>query len=152
MEIRFNRQHGEFSLIMSEELVLVNAEGPWNKECIEHFGLVYAKTVYSSGHHRWADIVYLRGESLLVPDAESDLKIRIERAISAGLAKVFIITEKSTVVTAAKMQLQRIYTGFDVELVFVDSVEAAISAARNAGFQVDEQSASTFLNQQPGKP
>ncbi|MDC8829581.1 hypothetical protein [Alteromonas gilva] len=151
MENLFQRQHGEFALIMSEEIVLTNAEGPWNKECIEHFGLVYAKTVYNSGCPRWADIVYLQGESLLVPEAESDLRVRISRAISAGLAKVIYVTAKSTVATAAKMQLQRLYGGLDVEMTFADSVEAAITIASNDGFKVDEQAVIRFFSQPLGR-
>ena len=55
----YNKQHGEFSLIMNQDVVLTNAVGPWNLECIEQFGIDYATSVYSAKVSRWADIIML---------------------------------------------------------------------------------------------
>ena len=63
MDIKYLQQHGDFALTMVNDIVLVNAKGPWNTECVENFGLTYAGTVYKSGMLRWADIVVLDGES-----------------------------------------------------------------------------------------
>ena len=44
MDIKYLQQHGDFALTMVNDIVLVNAKGPWNTECVENFGLTYAGT------------------------------------------------------------------------------------------------------------
>ena len=139
MDIRYVKQHGDFVLTMVNDIVLVNAKGPWNTECVENFGLTYAGTVYKSGQLRWADIVMLSGESLLVPEAERALTERIGRAVAAGLGQVYIVTEKSRTAATSVRQIKKIYAPHSLSMEFVSDLDMAITLARTAGFAVDAE-------------
>ncbi|WP_296051356.1 hypothetical protein [uncultured Alteromonas sp.] len=145
MDIRYVKQHGDFVLTMVNDIVLVNAKGPWNTECVENFGLTYAGTVYKSGQLRWADIVMLSGESLLVPEAERALTERIGRAVAAGLGQVYIVTEKSRTAATSVRQIKKIYAPHSLSMEFVSDLDMAITLARTAGFAVDAEQIRAFF-------
>ena len=143
----YNKQHGEFSLIMNQDVVLTNAVGPWNLECIEQFGIDYATSVYSAKVSRWADIIMLQGESLLVPDAEKDLQVRIARAVETGLSHVAVVMCKSEVKTTAKLQMKRLYRNLPAELAFFDTLNEAIDWVKQQGYRCERKSVENFFEQ-----
>ena len=143
----YNKQHGEFSLIMNQDVVLTNAVGPWTLECIEQFGIDYATSVYSAKVSRWADIIMLQGESLLVPDAEKDLQVRIARAVETGLSHVAVVMCKSEVKTTAKLQMKRLYRNLPAELAFFDTLNEAIDWVKQQGYRCERESVENFFEQ-----
>jgi hypothetical protein len=143
----YNKQHGEFSLIMNQDVVLTNAVGPWNLECIEQFGIDYATSVYSAKVSKWADIIMLQGESLLVPDAEKDLQVRIARAVETGLSHVAVVMCKSEVKTTAKLQMKRLYRNLPAELAFFDTLNEAIDWVKQQGYRCERESVENFFEQ-----
>ena len=145
MDIRYIKQHGDFALTMVNDIVLVNAKGPWNTECVENFGLTYAGTVYKSGMLRWADIVVLDGESLLVPEAERALTERIGRATAAGLVQVYIVTEKSQTASTSVRQIKKLYEPYNIRVNYVTELTKAIELASAAGFTVDRDRILAFF-------
>lgn len=143
----YNKQHGEFSLIMNQDVVLTNAVGPWNLECIEQFGIDYATSVYSAKVSKWADIIMLQGESLLVPDAEKDLQVRIARAVETGLSHIAVVMCKSEVKTTAKLQMKRLYRNLPAELAFFDTLNEAIDWVKQQGYRCERKSVENFFEQ-----
>ena len=143
----YNKQHGEFSLIMNQDVVLTNAVGPWNLECIEQFGIDYATSVYSAKVSRWADIIMLQGESLLIPEAEKDLQVRIARAVETGLSHVAVVMCKSEVKTTAKLQMKRLYRNLPAELAFFDTLNEAIDWVKQQGYRCERESVENFFEQ-----
>ena len=143
----YHKQHGEFSLMMNQDVVLTNAVGPWNLECIEQFGIDYATSVYSAKVSRWADIIMLQGESLLVPDAEKDLQVRIARAVETGLSHVAVVMCKSEVKTTAKLQMKRLYRNLPAELAFFDTLNEAIDWVKQQGYRCERESVENFFEQ-----
>ena len=143
----YHKQHGEFSLMMNQDVVLINAVGPWNLECIEQFGIDYATSVYSAKVSRWADIIMLQGESLLVPDAEKDLQVRIARAIETGLSHVAVVMCKSEVKTTPKLQMKRLYRNLPAELAFFDTLNEAIDWVKQQGYRCERESVENFFEQ-----
>lgn len=141
----YNKQHGEFSLTMIQDVVLTNAIGPWNLECIVQFGLKYGESVYSAKVTKWADIIMLQGESLLVPDAEKDLQIRIARAVQTGLTHVAVVMCKSEVKTTAKMQMSRLYKDLPATLEFFETLEEAMDWVTQQGFRCERADVETFF-------
>lgn len=145
----YHKQHGEFSLMMNQDVVLTNAVGPWNLECIEQFGIDYATSVYSAKTTKWADIIMLQGESLLIPEAEKDLKVRIARAIETGLCHVAVVMCKSEVKTTAKLQMKRLYRNLPVELAFFDTVHDAIGWITEHGYRCEAPVIEAFFDDTP---
>lgn len=145
MTFNRKRQHGEFCIDVCEGVVLINARGPWNLECVQHFEQAYRNTVYQSGMINWVDIICLQGESLLVPDAEKSLKKGIARASAVGLKAVFVILEQSMVASTSLRQLENLYRDLSVTLNFAAGLGEAVKAANNEGYSVSFESASTFF-------
>ena len=143
----YHKQHGEFSLMMNQDVVLTNAVGPWNLECIEQFGIDYATSVYSAKTTRWADIIMLQGESLLIPEAEKDLQVRIARAVETGLGHVAVVMCKSEVKTTAKLQMKRLYRNLPAELAFFDTLNEAIDWVKQQGYRCERESVENFFEQ-----
>ena len=143
----YHKQHGEFSLMMNQDVVLINAVGPWNLECIEQFGIDYATSVYSAKTTRWADIIMLQGESLLIPEAEKDLQVRIARAVETGLGHVAVVMCKSEVKTTAKLQMKRLYRNLSAELAFFDTLNEAIDWVKQQGYRCERESVENFFEQ-----
>tara|TARA_Y100001968_G_C19146650_1_gene614131 strand:+ start:148 stop:597 length:450 start_codon:yes stop_codon:yes gene_type:complete len=143
----YHKQHGEFSLMMNQDVVLINAVGPWNLECIEQFGIDYATSVYSAKTTRWADIIMLQGESLLIPEAEKDLQVRIARAVETGLGHVAVVMCKSEVKTTAKLQMKRLYRNLPAELAFFDTLNEAIDWVKQQGYRCERESVENFFEQ-----
>ena len=143
----YHKQHGEFSLMMNQDVVLINAVGPWNLECIEQFGSDYATSVYSAKVSRWADIIMLQGESLLIPEAEKDLQVRIARAVETGLGHVAVVMCKSEVKTTAKLQMKRLYRNLPAELAFFDTLNEAIDWVKQQGYRCERESVENFFEQ-----
>ena len=143
----YHKQHGEFSLMMNQDVVLINAVGPWNLECIEQFGIDYATSVYSAKTTKWADIIMLQGESLLIPEAEKDLQVRIARAVETGLSHVAVVMCKSEVKTTAKLQMKRLYRNLPAELAFFDTLNEAIDWVKQQGYRCERESVENFFEQ-----
>ena len=143
----YHKQHGEFSLMMNQDVVLTNAVGPWNLECIEQFGIDYATSVYSAKTTKWADIIMLQGESLLIPEAEKDLQVRIARAVETGLSHVAVVMCKSEVKTTAKLQMKRLYRNLPAELAFFDTLNEAIDWVKQQGYRCERESVENFFEQ-----
>ena len=135
--------------MMNQDVVLTNAVGPWNLECIEQFGIDYATSVYSAKTTKWADIIMLQGESLLIPEAEKDLKVRIARAIETGLCHVAVVMCKSEVKTTAKLQMKRLYRNLPVELAFFDTVHDAIGWITEHGYRCEAPVIEAFFDDTP---
>ena len=94
---------------------------------------------------RWADIVVLDGESLLVPEAERALTERIGRAIAAGLVQVYIVTEKSRTKITSVRQIKKLYEPHNINVEYVTELDIAIDLAGKAGFAVDAEQIRTFF-------
>lgn len=141
-----NTIHGEFSVNINQDIVVVGAKGPWNLECVVEFGKEYAAKASSLFGQNWADIVLYGGESLFVPDAESLLKSKIEIAIQAGLTHVAIVVGKSTVKTIARMQINQIYRDLNIHYQIFDSVEDAAIWIGELGLKFDKGIVENALN------
>ena len=96
---------------------------------------------------KWADIIMLQGESLLVPEAERDLQVRIARAIQTGLRHVAVVMCKSEVKTTAKMQMSRIYKDLPATMAFFESLEEAMDWVTEHGYRCERADVEAFFSE-----
>ncbi|AYA66084.1 MULTISPECIES: hypothetical protein [unclassified Alteromonas] len=141
--------HGEFDIALSGNIMLTQAYGPWNAECVVAFGEAYRIERQLLKADTWSDIVILRGESLLIPDAERVLGVRIAAVVPLGLKKVAIVTAESSVSVTARMQLTRMYDSLDVEYDFFTTYSEAKAWLEEAGFSTSAQSEQAFCAHLP---
>ncbi|MEG3765436.1 hypothetical protein [Alteromonas sp. 14N.309.X.WAT.G.H12] len=141
-----NKVHGEFIVTLSGNVMLIQAFGPWNTECAEQFSKGYALALKALKDKHWADLIVLRGESLLIPDAERTLLEKIRWARSEGLERVAIVTGKSNVGVTSRMQLENLYGHFEFAYGFFDDYEQGLAWLTRHGHHVDSDTESTFKN------
>ena len=129
--------HGEYLVTRAGDIVLTQAYGPWNRECVEAFGMDYrAETICLHGS-RWSDIVVLQGESLLIPDAQSLLHAMIEAVHNLGLAHVALVLGHSSVQSSTRMQLDLMYRDAGPTYRFFDQYGEALAWLTSYGYRLD---------------
>ncbi|MBU2978121.1 hypothetical protein [Alteromonas sp. C1M14] len=144
-----NEAHGEFTITRSGNVMLTQAFGPWNTECVEQFAKHYANELGSLKDESWADIIVLRGESLLIPEAERTLSEKVRWATEHGLKDVAIVTGESFVGVASRMQLEKLYTHFEFEYAFFRYYEEASTWLTQKGYHMDSDTELTFKQRLP---
>ena len=126
--------HGEYLITLCGEHLLTHAYGPWNRECVSAFSRDYHQEVAPVIGKRWADIVVLIGESLLIPEAESLLVSRINAAADNGLEAVALVIGRSSVKTSTRMQLERMYAQTPLPISFFSTYQEAALWLESEGF------------------
>ena len=133
--------HGEYLITLCGEQLLTHAYGPWNRECVSEFSRDYHQEAAPVIGKRWADIVVLIGESLLIPEAESLLVSRINAAAQSGLKAVALVTGRSSVKSSTRLQLERMYDQTPMPIAFFDSYHEASAWLQSEGFSSEPDSA-----------
>lgn len=141
-----NKVHGEFFVTLSGNVMLTQAFGPWNTECAEQFSKEYGLALMALKEQQWADLIVLRGESLLIPDAERTLLEKIRWARSEGLERVAIVTGKSNVGATSRMQLENLYSHFECAYDFFDDYEQGGAWLTSHGYHIDFDTECVFKN------
>ncbi|WP_414828902.1 hypothetical protein [Alteromonas sp. H39] len=126
--------HGEYLITLCGEQLLTHAYGPWNRECVSAFSRDYHLEVAPLIGKRWADIVVLIGESLLIPEAESLLLSRINAAADNGLQAVALVIGRSSVKTSTRTQLERMYNQTPLPVSFFSTYQDASAWLASEGF------------------
>lgn len=123
--MRFAR-HGLFDIKVTEDVMLVDAEGPFNQECIVDYHNAINTCINSFGRRAWKQVINLTDQSLMTPCAEEKLyKSVIDRKGKGLEASAIVIPtlEKSNLVTN---QMARIYNKATLRCNFFNTKEAAL--------------------------
>jgi hypothetical protein len=133
-----NPVHGSFIVTRCGNVMLTQAYGPWNRECVDGLVLDYRDKSIDMHGSNWGDIVVLEGESLLTPDAESLLAERISAVRHLGLTHLALVLESSLVKSTTRNQLDVVYRQTGVDFSFFDTYEEAKVWLTNLGYILDE--------------
>lgn len=133
-----NPVHGSFIVTRCGNVMLTQAYGPWNRECVDGLVLDYRDKSIDMHGSNWGDIVVLEGESLLTPDAESLLAERISAVRHLGLTHLALVLESSLVKSTTRNQLDVVYSQTGVDFSFFDTYEEAKVWLTNLGYILDE--------------
>ena len=130
--------HGSFVVTRCGNVMLTQAYGPWNCECVDGLVLDYRDKSIDMHGSNWGDIVVLEGESLLIPDAESLLTERISAVRHLGLSHLALVLESSLVKSTTQNQLEAVYRQTGVDFSFFDTYEEARAWLTHLGYVLDE--------------
>ena len=137
--------HGEFIVTRCGDAVVTQAYGPWNNECVKSFANEYRINAEALFGKVWCNIVCVTGESLLIPDAELQLRERTAAMQPLGLTHIAVVLGDSTAKATTKAQLKRAYKGLNIEFTFFEHIENAVEWLVEHGFSIDAESISTHL-------
>ena len=136
--------HGEYEIVLSGNVMLIQAFGPWNTECVVAYSQAYRQERAPLGNQLWADIVVLRGESLLIPDAERVLSERVQAVKAMGYRHIAIVTGESMVGVTSRMQLDNLYGPLGMDYEFFTSYGEAKAWLEQKGFITEAESEARF--------
>ena len=131
--------HGSFVVTRCGNVMLTQAYGPWNSECVDGLALDYRGKSVDMHGSSWGDIVVLEGESLLIPDAESLLAERISAVHRLGLSHLALVLESSLVKSTTRNQLEVVYRQTGVNFSFFDTYKEAKAWLTHLGYVLDEE-------------
>ncbi|MDO6567004.1 hypothetical protein Q4561_08020 [Alteromonas sp. 1_MG-2023] len=130
--------HGSFVVTRCGNVMLTQAYGPWNRECVDSLVLDYRQKSIDMHGSKWGDIVVLEGESLLIPDAESLLTERLSAVHHLGLSHLALVLESSLVKSTTRNQLEVVYRQTGVDFSFFETYEEARTWLIHQGYTLDE--------------
>ena len=130
--------HGSFVVTRCGNIMLTQAYGPWNSECVNGLVLDYRDKSIDMHGSNWGDIVVLEGESLLIPDAENLLAERISAVRHLGLTHLALVLESSLVKSTTRNQLAAVYRQTGVDFTFFDTYPEARAWLTQLGYTLDE--------------
>ena len=137
--------HGEFIVTRCGDAVVTQAFGPWNQECVKSFADAYRVSAQELFGKKWCNIVCVTGESLLIPDAEAQLRERTAAMQPLGLTHIAVVLSDSTAKATTKVQLKRTYKGLSIEFKFVELFEEAIEWLSEHRFNIEPEDISSHL-------
>ena len=143
--------HGEFIVTRCGDAVVTQAYGPWNNDCVKSFANEYRINAEALFGKVWCNIVCVTGESLLIPDAELQLRERTAAMQPLGLTHIAGVLGDSTAKATTKAQLKRTYKGLNIEFTFVELIENAVEWLVGHGFNIDLESISLHVEKVASK-
>ena len=119
--------HGKFEIDAEQNIIIVDAEGPYNDELLNAYKARYKAVMGAvcSQYKEWSQIVCMHNESIMTPEAEAELielnKIKRKKGLKHG-AIVLIDIEHPIVL---KAQLTFIFEESNINVEFFDNKEDA---------------------------
>jgi hypothetical protein len=102
------------------------ATGAWNAECTRQFNRGYIKLRCPFFGKKWADLVILQGESLLIPAAEHLIAQTVLESCQRGLSHVALIVSDSSIRAIARAQFMKIYPSSGLIVQYFDNQQEAL--------------------------
>lgn len=141
-----NSVHGDYVVTRCGDVMLTQAYGPWNEECVDKFVMDYRSKSMVMHGTKWSDIIIVEGESLLIPNAEVVLHERISAVHHLGLSHSALVIGGSTVKSTSRMQMNRIFGKTGLEYAIFEHYQEASEWIQSAGYHFDESAALAHFN------
>ncbi len=142
-----NNPHGEFECSVSGQLLLFSARGPWNDETMRN-GVVKMSSDISQFEKgtKWAQVSCLYGESLM-PPSTFDIFVKQTRVRkNRGLSFLAVVILDTDIMLTTKHQISKCYDAAEVPYGFYETVEDALEAMTNNGYDFDSDEAERFFS------
>jgi hypothetical protein len=119
--------HGSYHIEQQENILMVDAQGPFNEITAEKYHQDITKVTEKMSHKPWGSLITFRGNSVFTPDAEEQLKETTLYRQKKGMVAIAVVILNSAYADMQQMQLQRIYQDCQIDFhVFSDSESAKL--------------------------
>ena len=115
--------HGKFTIDAEQNIIIVDAEGPYNDELVNAYEARFQAVMgeVCSQYKEWSQIICMHNESIMTPEAETELielnRIKREKGLTHG-AIVLIDIEHPIVL---KAQLKYVCDECNIIVEFFDN-------------------------------
>ena len=119
--------HGRYSIKADGNIIIVDAEGPYNEEMVLAYKKDYQQAMIEicEQYKYWSQITYLNHESILLPEAEAVLTELNCFKKSKGMTHGVIILVDVEAPHLVESQYQRIYRAAGMVLNIASDIEEA---------------------------
>jgi hypothetical protein len=118
-------EHGVFEVKVENQILLVDATGPFNEELIIQYEKALESCIKSLEASEWKQIITLHDFSLFTPEAEKKLTKTLINRRSKGLIACAVVLIKVEAEYLIKAQMSRCYNRADIKHVFTTSLNEA---------------------------
>ena len=130
------RRHGTFAIQVEQDILLVDAKGPFNMETISDYQLALADAIDSFQGQPWQQIIIMREESIFTPEAVEEMVKVSNYRKARGLIFSAVVFIDSNARTLIEHQLKGIYQQTGISYQFFDDVDTARQLLANNMAQV----------------
>ena len=119
------KAHGSANIQRIDNIVVIDAVGPWNKESTVDASEFFAQAYQDLAGRPWGVIVIVNGEALYTPEACLNITRNIIRDKAQGRVLTALITSGSNFPGVTRDILTKVYEEADAEFQFFDEFEVA---------------------------
>jgi len=116
--------HGAYRVDIQENLLVIEAKGPFNKEVVKQYSLDLANAVQKM-QAPWGQLIIMHQDSLFTPDAENLMHKSARARKLFGLYASAIVLVETTVRFAIEHQVSNIYRRADIAHDFFENEQQA---------------------------
>lgn len=117
-------KHGVYSLKVEEQVLIVDATGPFNDELVVSYNHALESCIQKLESTCWGQIVTLHDQSLFTPDAEQTLINSLKKRKARGLRASAVVCNSPY--SIVQSQIGRIYSNADIIHGFYGDEEEAL--------------------------
>jgi len=122
------RRHGEYEIKVMDDLLFIDAQGPFNSEAVHDFQKsLHLATMTLENLPRWYQLAVLHEVSIFTPDAMDELFKVTQWRMTKGLAASAVVFVGTMSKQLSRIQIGAMYQELGLKHEFFDSVEAATS-------------------------
>ncbi len=145
-----NLAHGSYLIEQSNNILLVEAKGPFNETTAEKYHQDIKSLTKNMTGEPWGLLITFSGNSVFTPEAEEQLKETTRYRQKKGMIAIAAVILNSAYADTQQMQLQRLYHYSQLEFhVFSDSESATAwlnTLLAQAKLQTNKQQKQDLVN------
>lgn len=125
------REHGTFTIeVLSNNIILTDATGPWNQETLKrYFSEIMAYVDMFKGQP-WFSIDIHRNETLLSPEALHVVRKILQWKKSTNFQSQTIIYKEHFASTITQEQAQQLFHIYEIPIYFANDLDSAFNQLR----------------------
>jgi len=117
--------HGRYNLNFKNNILHIEAEGPFNEKVLEKFHQDTLEMVNKHQNQQWASLVTYKGNGIFTPDAENALIELMKHRSHNGMIANACVLKESIHPDLQQTQLARIYQSAKVRSHFFSEESSA---------------------------
>ncbi len=118
-------EHGHYTIEHQGNILLVDAQGPFNEESAKHYHHDVTQLVEKMSGEPWGSLITFRGNSVFTPDAEQQLAQTTRYRQEKGMIAIAVVILNSAYADIQQMQLQRIYRDCQISFHVFSDIDSA---------------------------
>lgn len=118
-------EHGIFEIKIEENILLVDATGPFNEELIINYQNALESCIKSLEHKKWNQIITLHQLSVFTPEAELALTKTLINRKSRGLTHCAVVIGDTNYKALLTEQMSRCYCKAEIDHQYFNTLDTA---------------------------